>query len=148
MIIIKAPRLNEELELVPISADNEKRYVNYFGGVQAGFPSPAEDFLGKKISLDEKYISKPNSTYIIKVRGNSMYPTLQNGDIVIVRSDKELQNNDIAIVSINNSDYTVKRFDKKNSQFVPDNPKFKVIEVREEDVVICLGIVKHLIRDF
>lgn len=148
MKIIKAPRLNEELELVPISADNEKRYVNYFGGVQAGFPSPAEDFLGKKISLDEKYIPKPNSTYIIKVRGNSMYPTLQNGDIVIVRSDKELQNNDIAIVSINNSDYTVKRFDKKNSQFVPDNPKFKVIEVREEDVVICLGIVKHLIRDF
>ena len=39
-----------------------------------------------------------------------MNPTLQNGDIVIVRSDKELQDNDIAIVSINNSDYTVKAF--------------------------------------
>ena len=148
MKLIKAPRLNDELELVPFSNDIEKRYINYFGEVQAGFPSPAEDFLGKKISLDEKYITKPNSTYIIKVRGNSMHPTLQNGDIVIVCSDKELQDNDIAIVSINNSDYTVKRFDKKNSQFVPDNLKFKAIEVREEDVVICLGIVKHLIRDF
>ncbi len=147
MKLIKAPRLNEELELIPFSNDTEKRYVNYFGGVQAGFPSPAEDFLGKKISLDEKYITKPNSTYIIKIRGNSMHPTLQNGDIVIVRSDKELQDNDIAIVSINNSDYTVKRFDKKNSQFIPDNLKFKAIEVGEEDVVICLGIVKHLIRD-
>jgi DNA polymerase V len=148
MKLIKAPRLNEELELIPFSNDTEKRYVNYFGGVQAGFPSPAEDFLGKKISLDEKYITKPNSTFIIKIRGNSMYPTLQNGDIVIIRSDKELQDNDIAIVSINNSDYTVKRFDKKNSQFIPDNLKFKAIEVGEEDVVICLGIVKHLIRDF
>lgn len=147
MKLIKAPRLNEELELVPFSNDSEKRYVNYFGGVQAGFPSPAEDFLGKKISLDEKYITKPNSTYIIKIRGNSMHPTLQNGDIVIVRSDKELQDNDIAIVSVNNSDYTVKRFDKKNSLFIPDNSKFKAIEVGEEDVVICLGIVKHLIRD-
>ena len=147
MKLIKAPRLNEELELIPFSNDTEKRYVNYFGGVQAGFPSPAEDFLGKKISLDEKYITKPNSTYIIKVRGNSMQPTLQNGDIVIVRSDKELQDNDIAIVSVNNSDYTVKRFDKKNSLFIPDNSKFKAIEVGEEDVVICLGIVKHLIRD-
>ena len=77
-----------------------------------------------------------------------MNPTLQNGDIVIIRSDKELQDNDVAIVSINNSDYTVKRFDKKNSQFVPDNAKYKAIEVAEEDVVICLGIVKHLIRDF
>lgn len=148
MKLIKAPRLNDELELIPFSTDNEKRHVNYFGGVQAGFPSPAEDFLGKKISLDEKYITKPNSTYIIKIRGNSMHPTLQNGDIVIVRSDKELQDNDIAIVSVNNSDYTVKRFDKKNSQFIPDNSKFKAIEVGEEDVVICLGIVKHLIRDF
>lgn len=147
MKFIKAPRLNEELELVPFSNDSERRYVNYFGGVQAGFPSPAEDFLGKKISLDEKYITKPNSTYIIKIRGNSMHPTLQNGDIVIVRSDKELQDNDIAIVSVNNSDYTVKRFDKKNSLFIPDNSKFKAIEVGEEDVVICLGIVKHLIRD-
>lgn len=148
MKLIKAPRLNDELELIPFSIENEKRFINYFGGVQAGFPSPAEDFIGKKISLDEKYITKPNSTYIIKVRGNSMYPTLQNGDIVIIRSDKELQDNDVAIVSINNSDYTVKRYIKKNSQFVPDNPKFKVIEVGEEDVVICLGIVKHLIRDF
>jgi DNA polymerase V len=148
MKLIKAPRLNDELELIPFNTENDKRHINYFGEVQAGFPSPAEDFIGKKISLDEKYITKPNSTYIIKIRGNSMNPTLQNGDIVIVRSDKELQDNDIAIVSINNSDYTVKRFDKKNSQFVPDNPKFKAIEVEEEDVVICLGIVKHLIRDF
>ena len=148
MKLIKAPRLNDELELIPFSIENEKRFINYFGGVQAGFPSPAEDFIGKKISLDEKYITKPNSTYIIKVRGNSMYPTLQNGDIVIIRSDKELQDNDVAIVSINNSDYTVKRYIKKNSQFVPDNSKFKAIEVGEEDVVICLGIVKHLIRDF
>lgn len=148
MKLIKAPRLNDELELIPFSTENDKRHVNYFGGIQAGFPSPAEDFIGKKISLDEKYITKPNSTYIIKIRGNSMNPTLQNGDIVIIRSDKELQDNDVAIVSINNSDYTVKRFDKKNSQFVPDNAKYKAIEVAEEDVVICLGIVKHLIRDF
>lgn len=148
MKLIKAPRLNDELELIPFSIENEKRLINYFGGVQAGFPSPAEDFLGKKISLDEKYITKPNSTYIIKIRGNSMYPTLLNGDIVIVRSDKELQDNDIAIISVNNSDYTVKRFDKNKSQFIPDNTKFKAIEIHEEDVVICLGVVKHLIRDF
>jgi hypothetical protein len=51
-------------------------------------------------------------------------------------------------VSIKNLDYTVKCFDKNNSQFVPDKPKFKAIEVGEEDVLICLGIVKHLLGDF
>ncbi|WP_239647630.1 S24/S26 family peptidase, partial [Flavobacterium psychrophilum] len=39
-----------------------------------------------------------------------MYPTLQIGDILIVKSDLDLKDNKIAIVSINNSDYTVKRY--------------------------------------
>jgi DNA polymerase V len=147
MKVVQAPKLDEELELLPIQEEGTRRYVNYFGGVQAGFPSPAEDFLGKRISLDEKYLSKPNSTYIIKVRGNSMHPTLQQGDIVIVRADKELQDQDIAIVSINHSDYTVKRYDKASSSFVPDNTSYSRIALVETDVVVCLGVVKHLIRD-
>jgi DNA polymerase V len=56
-------------------------------------------------------------------------------------------NNDIAIVSFNNSDYTVKRYDKNNNMFTADNPEHKNIEVLEEDIVQCLGIVKHIIRD-
>lgn len=147
MKVVKAPRLSEELELLPIQEEGTRRYVNYFGGVQAGFPSPAEDFLGKRISLDEKYLSKPNSTYIIKVRGNSMHPTLQQGDVVVVRSDAELQDRDIAIVSINHSDYTVKRYDKASSSFVPDNASYSRIALTDADVVVCLGVVKHFIRD-
>ena len=37
MKLVHVPKLHEELELVPIASDGEKRYVNYFGGVQAGF---------------------------------------------------------------------------------------------------------------
>ena len=76
-----------------------------------------------------------------------MHPTLQQGDIVIVRADKELQDQDIAIVSINHSDYTVKRYDKASSSFVPDNTSYSRIALVETDVVVCLGVVKHLIRD-
>ena len=147
MKLVHVPKLHEELELVPIASDGEKRYVNYFGGVQAGFPSPAEDFLGKRISLDEKYLSKPTCTYVIKVRGNSMFPTLQPGDIMIVRSDVELHDNAIAIVSINHTDYTVKRYAKTASAFVPDNEAYPRIKIEESDVVMCLGVVKHVIRD-
>jgi DNA polymerase V len=147
MKLLKHPKLNEELEFLPIAVDGEKRYVNYFGGVQAGFPSPAEDFLGKRISLDEKYLSKPTCTFVIKVRGNSMVPTLLPGDVMIVRSDVELQDNALAIVSINHTDYTVKRYDKAARAFVPDNASYPSIAVEESDVVMCLGVVKHVIRD-
>ena len=146
MKIIKIPKLRNELEILDYES-NEKIYANYFGGVQAGFPSPAEDFSNKKLSLDEKYISNPNNTFIIKVRGNSMYPTLQIGDILIVKSDIELNDKKIAIVSINNSEYTVKRYNEKKKMFVADNPEYPNIEVLDDDTILCLGVVKHVIRD-
>ena len=146
MKIIKIPNLGNELEVLSYES-NEKIYANYFGGVQAGFPSPAEDFVNKKLSLDEKYISNPNNTFIIKVRGNSMHPTLQLGDILIVKSDLDLKDGNIAIVSINNNDYTVKRYSKKKKTFVADNLEYPNIEVLEEDTILCLGVVKHVIRD-
>ena len=103
--------------------------------------------LSKKLSLDEKYISNPNNTFILKCGGNSMHPTLQIGDLLIVKSDAELMNDDIAIVSLNNSDYTVKRFNKRKNSFTADNKEYQDVVILDEDVVICLGIVKHIIRD-
>jgi DNA polymerase V len=146
MKIIKIPKLGNELEILQYES-NEKIYANYFGGVQAGFPSPAEDFVNKKLSLDEKYISNPNNTFIIKVRGNSMHPTLQIGDVLIVKSDLDLKDGKIGIVSINNNDYTVKRYSKRKNTFVADNSEYPNIEVLEEDTILCLGVVKHIIRD-
>jgi DNA polymerase V len=146
MKIIKIPKLGNELEVLPYES-NEKIYANYFGGVQAGFPSPAEDFVNKKLSLDEKYISNPNNTFIIKVRGNSMHPTLQIGDVLIVKSDLDLKDGKIGIVSINNNDYTVKRYSKRKNTFVADNKEYPNIEILEEDTILCLGVVKHIIRD-
>jgi DNA polymerase V len=147
MKIIKVPQLGKELENLPYEIKDNQILVNYFGGVQAGFPSPAEDFVEQKLSLDQKYISNPNNTYLIKVRGNSMYPTLQMGDILIVKSDLDLKDNQIAIVSINNSDYTVKRFNKRKNTFVADNSEYPNIEITAEDTILCLGVVKNLIRD-
>lgn len=146
MKLIKNPKFGEDLEVVPFET-GKKIYANYFGGVQAGFPSPAEDFANNKLSLDERYIDDPNNTFFIKVRGHSMSPTLLIGDILIVKSDLDLMNNNVAIISINNSDYTVKRFNKKGNLFTADNPEYEPIKVAEDDTVICLGIVKHIIRD-
>jgi len=148
MKIIKVPKLGKELESIPFRIENGFVYAKFYEqGVQAGFPSPAEDFVEQKLSLDEKYISNPNNTYLIKVKGNSMFPTLQIGDILIVKSDEELKNNKIAIISVNNTDYTVKRFDKRKKILIADNSEFTNIEIHNDDTILCLGVVKQLIRD-
>lgn len=146
MKIIRNPKLGGELEILPYQS-NEKIYAKYYGGIQAGFPSPAEDFTGDKLSLDEKYISNPTCTFILKVKGHSMHPFLELDDILIVKSDEDLIDGSIAVVSVNNSDYTVKKFDKKNKVLIALNPEYKNIEIQEDDTILCLGIVRHLIRD-
>ncbi|KAA3649930.1 MAG: DNA repair protein [Bacteroidetes bacterium] len=148
MKVIKLPKFGNEIINLPYKLSENKQSITYYeGSVQAGFPSPAEDFKEQKLSLDEKYISKPDATYLIKVAGDSMYPTLQQEDILIVKSDESLDDDSIAIVSINNTEFTVKRYDKKNNMMKADNPNYKNVVLEEEDTLLCLGVVKHLIRD-
>ncbi|PHS04551.1 MAG: DNA repair protein [Kordia sp.] len=148
MKIVKVPQFSSEIENLPFRISDQGVYVKYFeSGVQAGFPSPADDFKEQKLSLDEKYLSKPNSTYIVRVKGDSMYPTLHVGDILVVRTDVNLDDNKIGIISLNNTEFTVKRFDKKKEMLIADNVDFNNIEIKEEDTLMCLGVVMQLIRD-
>jgi DNA polymerase V len=148
MKIVKLPKFSNEIVNLSYRVNSSSVGVEYFEeGVQAGFPSPAEDFKEQKLSLDEKYLANSDATYLVKVVGDSMHPTLHQGDVLIVKSDKELIDNCIAIISVNNTDFTVKRFDKKNKQLIADNSQFENIKLNEDDTLLCLGVVKHLIRD-
>lgn len=148
MKIINLPKFSKELINMPFVIDNNKVYVNYYDqGVQAGFPSPADDFKEIPLSLDEKYLQHPESTYLIKVAGDSMYPTLHVGDILIVKSDQTITHNSIGIVSVNHTDFTVKRFDNKTNTLIADNSDYSNITINPDDTLICLGLVKQLIRD-
>ena len=148
MKIVKVPQFGSEIENLAFRVNNNGLYVKYFeSGVQAGFPSPADDFKEQKLSLDEKYLSKPNSTYIVRVKGDSMYPTLHVGDLLVVRTDIDLDDDKIGIISLNNTEFTVKRFNKIENKLIADNKDFSNIELREDDMLMCLGVVMQLIRD-
>ena len=148
MKIQSAPKWSSELQPLSLKKEWDKTYVTYYAfGVQAGFPSPADDFKEQQLSLDERYLSHPEATFMVRVAGSSMEPTLQVGDILIVKSDVVLEDNKIGIVSVNHTDFTVKRLDKKKQHLVADNPAFESIQIQETDTVVCLGVVMHLIRD-
>lgn len=145
---IKAPKFGTELENLPILVDGDKKYVQVYGGVKAGFPSPAEDFLADRISLDERYLNKVESTFVNRVRGLSMYPEYQENDIIVIRSDYTPQNGDDIVVSINASEYTLKRYDKPNRTLVAINPDYaNSVQITEADEVVILGVVDALIRE-
>lgn len=144
---IRIPRLSNDLRSVSYNTEAKKSYIKFLGEVAAGFPSPATDFVQNEISLDEHFLEKPEATYLIEVGGESMSPEYQKGDLLIVRSDIQPQHLDDIIVSINNSEYTFKRYDKFNNKLISLNPAYKdCIQLAEEDNALILGVVVSFIR--
>lgn len=149
MKIIQAPKVlgYEDFDILDIKQDGEKFYVQYHKSVENGFPSPAEDFAGEKISLDERYLSKIESTYVVRAKGMSNAQAILPGDILIIRSDLQINDGELGVFSFNNSKFTTKILDSKNNCLRPVNKDFESIQVSEEDVVITMGKVDALVRE-
>jgi len=78
----------------------------------------------------------------VRIRGDSMQPTIQDGTIVFVRKQPELQNGQIGIFMIDDG-ALCKRFYRRGDQIIlqSDNPKYKEIEVGEYQRLFIIGKV-------
>lgn len=120
----------------------------YIEPVFAGFPSPADDFVEKKLDLNEFLIKHPAATFFVRVAGHSMKGAgIHNGDILIV--DRSLEPKDRSIVvAIIDGEFTLKRIRKHrdNLYLTPENPKFKWIKATEEMDFQIWGVVTYVIH--
>lgn len=140
----------QELKIYRYPEDVEKIYAKFYRvGVAAGFPSPAEDFMVQPLSLDERFVQDPNTTFFVEFLGDSMFPTIQKGDTGIIKSNLPLLHDRIGIFSFENTEFTAKRYDAKRKLFVADNPRYPNIEITQEkeQTIFCLGIVQTIFRD-
>ncbi len=119
--------------------------------VSAGFPSPADDYLEKILSIDKLLIKNQASTFLIRVGGDSMINIgICDGDILIVDRSLDAKNKDIVIASIFD-ELTVKRliFDiRGNPQLKAENPLYSNIEVKNKEDLIIWGVVTSAIHQF
>lgn len=119
------------------------------GAVQAGFPSPAADYIENDIDLAAHLVSKPLSTYLVRVVGNSMIDAHIPPDALLV-VDKSLtpKNNQIIVASID-GEFTVKRFIKNSSgiRLMPANKAFLPIPITEFMDFKVWGTVTRIIID-
>ncbi|MDX9822996.1 MAG: S24 family peptidase, partial [Syntrophales bacterium] len=96
------------------------------GDVQAGFPSPAEEELRDLISLDEYLVTRPDSSFLLKVSGDSMEGEgIKEGDLVIVERGRDPKNGDIILAEVDGA-WTMKYFRKKGKEVVLEaaNPRY------------------------
>lgn len=122
----------------------------FLSRIRAGFPSPADDYLDKKLDLNEHLIKHPVATFFVKVKGDSMIKAgIHSGDILVV--DRSLEPKDKSVVvAVINGDFTVKRIRKRGSKLFldPENDSYAPIEISNEMDFEIWGIVIHVIHSF
>jgi len=117
-------------------------------GISAGFPSPADDFKEIRISLDKELVKNRDATFYARVSGESMVGAgLDDGDLLVIDRSLNPENGKIAVCFID-GEFTVKRIKKEKNKLylLPENKKYKPIEMREENELIIWGIVEYVIK--
>ena len=89
------------------------KWINVYGQIAAGIPIEAiEDILDQEeISMD---MASHGEYIALKVKGSSMEPRIMDGDVVIIRLQETIENNEIAAVFVNGDSVTLKRIRKEN----------------------------------
>ena len=116
------------------NTDSEAKFPFFTVRVQAGFPSPGDDYIERNLDLNELLIKNPSATFFVKVDGDSMKDAgISSGDTLIVDRAIEAKDKSIVIASIN-GELTVKRVWIANKKVFlkPENDDFSPIEITEE----------------
>ena len=117
-------------------------------GISAGFPSPADDFKQKRISLDKELVKNKEATFFARVSGQSMIGAgLEDNDLLVIDRSLEPANNKIAVCFLD-GEFTVKRLrvEKGEVWLQPENPDYKAIKVTEDNEFVIWGIVTNVIK--
>jgi repressor LexA len=123
------------------------------GLVEAGFPSPAEEELIDTINFDEYLTPNKESTYILKVKGESMIDAgIHEGDMVVVERRQTYKPGQIVIATVD-GEYTMKYLRRSTALTMnkepiyylePANAKFKNIYPKERLTIeaVVTGVVR------
>lgn len=120
----------------------------YSAHVSAGFPSPAEDYIDRKLDLNEHLVRNPAATFFVRVSGDSMRDAgIHSGDILVVDRSVEPRDGAIVIAALD-GELTVKRLRVRNGglQLVPDNPDYPPIAISPEADLTVWGVVTFIIH--
>jgi DNA polymerase V len=122
----------------------------YSDKVRAGFPSPAEDSVAQRLDINDLLIQNPNSTFFLKVAGDSMVNAgIFEDNILVVDKSVTPSSGDIVIASVN-GDFTVKRLlvnrqgglNAPRYYLIPENKKYKPIPITRYTDFEIWGVVK------
>jgi repressor LexA len=126
------------------------RMVPLYESVAAGFSAYASADVQDYMPV---YFNNPSEyewTLCIKVKGDSMYPKIEDGDIIQVRKQEDVDSGSIAVVMVDDDDGLVKIVWKNSDGIVLQsiNPEYAPMHFQGKDAqrVRIVGIVTQIIK--
>lgn len=114
---------------------NQGIKVPVLGAVPAGIPiSAIEDIIDYE-EIPQSW-SNQGDFFGLRIKGNSMYPKLENGDVVIVKKQSTADNGDVVIAMVNGDDATCKRYKRMDAgiMLTSDNSEYSPMFYTNEQI--------------
>lgn len=139
---------------IDVSEGTTKIKIPVLGRVAAGIPIEAvEEIIGyEEISFKE--FNAEYEYFGLVIKGDSMKPRMQSGDVVIVRKQETAESGDIAVVLVNGNEATVKKIKigTDGLMLIPLNQEYEVMMYNNEEIeslpVSIIGKVVELRAKF
>jgi DNA polymerase V len=136
------------IDIKQASLESSSSLPLFLSTIPAGFPSPADDYVDKRLDLNELLIAQPAATFFVRVVGDSMQGAgISSGDLLVVDRSLQAASGSI-IVAIVQGEFTVKRLRKEGDKIflIAENPSYPSLEMNAESGFEVWGVVTYVIH--
>lgn len=99
------------------------------------------------LSYDEITVTNRKADFALRISGDSMYPDINNGDIVLVKEQKDVPHGKIGIFTYKNKAYCKKIAKSKKAVYLQsiNSKKYPVIKIEDKEQFYVNAIVLEII---
>ena len=162
LTVTELKKIEDYFNIIIMNEDdtvNEVAYIDYYNDVFASCGSGSIVFSEEKVKIPVSSMlisgfSKSKTYSMINATGNSMSPTIENGDKLIVEhwNSGQIQDNRVYVFCFNN-EFFVKRLSKNLDEIIikSDNPEYRIRTINgstaEELILVgkIVGVIKSII---
>jgi repressor LexA len=148
-LIKRTPNISRGIQIVQEMSGEDPSEIPLLGTVAAG--QPIEAILSHDTISVPRDMQGRGRTFALRVRGDSMIEeNIQDGDIIIVSSQKTADNGQMVVALIDGNYATVKKFYREPDfiRLEPANPQFRPIFIKTPERIQIQGVVRGLIRKY
>ena len=113
----------------------KNNWINVYGSIAAGIPLEAIVDIPDREEITEE-MAKSGEYFALSIKGNSMSPRIQDGDVVILKKQEKVDNGEIAAVLVNGNEATLKKIKILDNglALIPLNPEYETMFYTSEQV--------------